>query len=91
MVTIEEILVHPITLLLIGAGVSSVLIPWFTNKSTFRPPPSYVMIDIDRGHFGDDEQQFQQAVAASLIGFSVTMGNSSLNRQDLTAPMSQDF
>jgi hypothetical protein len=32
MVTLEEVLVHPLFLLLIGAGVSSLLIPWFTNK-----------------------------------------------------------
>jgi hypothetical protein len=32
MATIEEIIGHPLTLLLIGASVSSLLIPWFTNK-----------------------------------------------------------
>jgi predicted nucleotide-binding protein (sugar kinase/HSP70/actin superfamily) len=32
MVTIEEVLVHPLTLLLIGGGVSSLVIPWITNK-----------------------------------------------------------
>jgi hypothetical protein len=32
MVTLEEVLGHPLFLLLVGAGVSSVLILWFTNK-----------------------------------------------------------
>jgi len=32
MVTVEEIFGHPLTLLLVGAGVTSVVIPWVTNK-----------------------------------------------------------
>lgn len=40
---------------------------------TFRPAPSYVMIDIDRAHFADDEQQFQQAVADTLENIKVNI------------------
>lgn len=46
MVTLEEILVHPITLLLIGAGVSSLLIPWFTNKWQDHRKELEIRVDI---------------------------------------------
>src|SRR5687768_13752561 len=46
MVTLEEILVHPITLLLIGAGVTSLLIPWFTKRWEDRKKELEIKVDI---------------------------------------------
>lgn len=46
MVTIEEIIGHPLTLLLIGAGVSSLVIPWITNKWQDHKKKLEIKVDI---------------------------------------------
>jgi len=40
---------------------------------TFRPPANYLMIDIDRAHFTNDEQQFQQAVSDTLANIKTSI------------------
>jgi hypothetical protein len=46
MVTLEEIFGHPLTLLLIGAGVSSLVISWVTNKWQDHRKKLEIMVDI---------------------------------------------
>jgi hypothetical protein len=46
MVTLEEVLVHPLFLLLIGAGVTSLLIPWFTKRWENRKKELEIKMDI---------------------------------------------
>jgi hypothetical protein len=46
MVTLEEIFGHPLNLLLIRAGVSSLVIPWVTNKWQDNRKKLEIMVDI---------------------------------------------
>jgi hypothetical protein len=67
MVALEEIsgiLEHPLTLLLIGAGITSLLIPWFTKRSEDRKKELEIKVDI---------VSKMAEVMGYLIGESITL------------------
>jgi hypothetical protein len=64
MATFDEVLGHPLTLLLIGAGVSSVLIPWFTNKWQDHRKKLEIKVDIASRMAEEISYQVANAVMA---------------------------
>src|SRR5688572_15919458 len=46
MATFEESFLYPLILLLVGAGVTSLLIPWFTNRWQDRRKQLEIKVDL---------------------------------------------